>query len=505
MLHALGMGEEKVARAFMYGGLFSLFSASIFWVALSSRKPQGKAQSELVTLFIGWLVLPAFAAIPVIFLTPRIGVTGAWFEMIAALTTTGSTVYIDPNRVDISIHLWRAIVAWLGGLMTLMAAYVILAPRRMGGFEVLTGSSGTAAGVEVRLVELGAQMPPVESRVARAFRTILPVYGGLTGALIMLFGMVGGVSMDTVIHALGIVSTSGITALPEGLASAPNLGIEAIALMGMICAATARLYGNASRVGARVRLTADPELRLMAWIVLGASAALFLRHWLAALGQDDDSEIEALTALWGAIFTTLSFLTTTGYESASWEGARTWAGLDNPSLILLGLAAIGGGAATTAGGIKLVRAAALIRHGLDEIGQLAQPMAINPRRGIERRLGVASARGTVVTAGAFLSWAFIMLYVGAVFAVALALAVTGLPFETSLIGAIAAVSNTGPAFGAVAPLHDNFALMTAPQQLFLAIGMVAGRIETLALIALMRREAWSGMLATREKAGNRVI
>ncbi|MEM9784831.1 MAG: potassium transporter TrkG, partial [Pseudomonadota bacterium] len=493
MLHALSLGDERVARAFLYAGLFSAFWAGIFWIALGSRKPTGKAQSELITLLVGWLVLPGFAAIPLIILTPQIGLTGAWFEMVTCLTTTGSSVYLDATRVDTTLHLWRAIVGWLGGLMTLMAAYVILAPRRMGGFEVQTGGSSALASegpaTDVRLVELGAQMPPVENRAARALRILLPAYGGLTAVLVVLFGTAGGVSMDTVIHALGVVSTSGITALPDGMASAPNIGVEIIAAFGLVCAATARLYGNASRVGARMPLRSDPELRLMAWIVVVATLMLFVRHWLATLGQgyDEEAELEALSALWGTFFTILSFLTTTGYESASWQSARAWAGLENPTLILLGLAALGGGAATTAGGMKLLRAAALIRHGLDEIGRLAQPAAVNPRRGIERRLGIERARGTVVTAGAFLAWAFIMLYAGAVLAVALALAFTGLPFETAFIAAVAAVSNTGPAFGAVAPLHENFALMTAPQQVCLAAGMIAGRIETLALIALMRR------------------
>ncbi|HAG25807.1 MAG TPA: hypothetical protein DCK86_03150, partial [Rhodobacter sp.] len=39
--------------------------------------------------------------------------------------------------------------------------------------------------------------------------------------------------------------------------------------------------------------------------------------------------------------------------------AQAWSGLDNPSLILIALAVMGGGVATTAGGIKLLRAAAL--------------------------------------------------------------------------------------------------------------------------------------------------
>ncbi|MEO1467638.1 MAG: potassium transporter TrkG [Pseudomonadota bacterium] len=503
MLHALSLGEERVARAFLYASIFSGFSAAILGIALASRTPGPKSQSELITLIAAWALLPAFAAIPLVILTPQIGWVGAWFEMVAAFTTTGSTVYQEPGRIDISIHLWRGIVGWLGGLMTLTAAFVILAPRRMGGFEafVTPGSEAGAAqvaGIDVRLAELGAQMPPVASRVRRALKTILPVYGGITAALMMAFGMAGGVTITGVIHALGIVSTSGISPHAEGLAAEPSWTLEVIAVVGLIAAATSRVYGNASRVGTRARLVDDPELRLMALLVLAATALLMLRHWTAVLTLDNPGarESEGLAAFWGAFFTVVSYLTTTGYESASWQSAEAWAGLSNPTLILLGLCAIGGGAATTAGGMKLVRAAALLRHGVDEVAKIAQPNAVHGRG-----RGLGGGRGTLIGAGAFLGWAAIMLYTVTIFAVSLSLTLGGLDFQTAQIAAISVVSNTGPAFPAVAPGHSSFALMDTDQRVCLAIGMIAGRIETLALIAVMRRDAWIGLINGRKRGG----
>ncbi|MEO1276125.1 MAG: potassium transporter TrkG [Pseudomonadota bacterium] len=498
MFHALLEGDERVARAFLYAGLFTGFAAAIIGVALAGRARTATTQTELITLLAAWILFPVFMAIPLVMLTPQLGWVGAWFEMVLSFTTTGSTGYATLTRVDDSLHLWRGVVAWLGGLMTLTAAYVILAPRRMGGFEVRTQafSLSDQTSTAVRLAELGAKAPAASTRVHRALRTILPVYAGMTVVLVMLFGLAGEVSLAGVIHAFGIVSTAGVSPSAEGIALSGSIPIEMIAAVFLCAAATSRFYGDASRIGASVPLREDPELRLMALLVLAATALLFVRHWSAALTLDNvEGQGGALTALWGTAFTVLSYLTTTGYESTAWDSAQAWAGLTTPTLILLGLCALGGGAATTAGGIKLIRAAVLLRHGMREVERLAQPMAVHGR-------GEGSVSDGGLGEGAFLGWAFIMLYSGSIFAVTLALAMTGLNFQTSLVGAIAAVSNTGPAFAAVAEGHSSFANLDALQRVILAAGMVLGRIETLAVIAIFRGQSWALPLLVEKKGGN---
>ncbi|MEM8595607.1 MAG: potassium transporter TrkG [Pseudomonadota bacterium] len=496
---AMVQGDERSARAFLYAGLFTAFAAGILGVALQGRAASVGPQMELATLLAGWLAIPVFAAIPLVLLTPSIGWLGAWFEMVAAFTTTGSTIYLDPARVPDPVHLWRGIVAWLGGLVTLLAAYAILAPRRLGGFEVRThsGDDNDAAAGPVRLAELTARTPGIDERLRRAIRAILPVYASLTLAFFLLSGALAELDLDLAVHVLGTVSTSGISAGAPGAPAFPNVGVEMLATVFLVLAATARLYGNASPVGRTVRLSRDPELRLLALIVAAATLALFLRHWLGALSQvGGESGIDAIEAFWGIAFTTLSFLTTTGYEAASWESARAWAGLSNPTLMLLALAAIGGGAATTAGGIKLIRAAALIRHGLREIDRLAQPNVVGGSG-----TGVSAGMRGVVGEGAFLGWAFIMLFAGAVCVVVLGLAVSGLAFEPALVAAISAISNTGPVFGMVAPGHESYALLDGPQRVWLALGMVLGRMETLAVVALFRRDALLSLLPQRKRGG----
>jgi trk system potassium uptake protein TrkH len=101
---------------------------------------------------------------------------------------------------------------------------------------------------------------------------------------------------------------------------------------------------------------------------------LFVRHGLVTFENDAQNDVRsAARAVWGALFTITSFLTTTGFESADWTATRNWSGLGTPGLMLVGLSLIGGGVATTAGGIKLLRVYALWKHGQREIERLVHP------------------------------------------------------------------------------------------------------------------------------------
>ena len=48
----------------------------------------------------------------------------SYFEMVSALTTTGATLFA-PERLPPSVHLWRAQVGWMGGMLMWIAASAI--------------------------------------------------------------------------------------------------------------------------------------------------------------------------------------------------------------------------------------------------------------------------------------------------------------------------------------------------------------------------------------------
>ena len=491
MTKAVLAGEWRAARAFFYSAIFGILASGSIAVLLRPMKVRDTARHELLTLLLSWVLLSVFAAVPLVLLTPALGLVGAWFEMVAALTTTGGSAYARVSAAPDEIHLWRGIVGWFGGLLTLMAAYVVLAPRRLGGFEVLAAADGLAG---QRSVDLRVPQARFNSRTKRAFRTILPIYGLMTIGLGLVFNVADKPGLVAAVHAMSVVSTSGISPVEGGFAASGSFWAEFAAAVCMILAASRLLYRDATQTGRRRRWTEDPELRLMAVFVGLATALLFLRHWVGVLMIDVDMDaLDGFVALWGTLFTSISFITTTGFESFAWESARDWSGLANPGLILLALCTIGGGAATTAGGVKLIRAYALIRHGTRELERIAMPHSVAGSgagpRGLRRE-------------GAFIAWAFMMLFIMALMSAVLGLTLTGMSFDTALVAAIAALSNTGPAFAAVAEGDQSFATLSAAQRAILAAAMFLGRVETLAAIALFNPGAWQRHSVHSKKTGN---
>jgi len=507
-IYGLFQRDWHSARSFLYCAIFTGFVSAILAMALATHRRTGAWRHELRDLVLCWLVVPLFAGAPLWLRTPFVGFWGGWFEMVADFTTTGGTIYADLDKVPGAIHLWRGMVAWLGGLVTLIAAFAILAPRNVGGFEVAVhmrpgprrigaqaagdafseGASTIGAGLH------GGTTMPLDERLARILRMVLPVYAVLTFVLALLFSATGQDELESVVHAMAILSTSGVSPHPGGLAARPDFMAELVAVGFMVLAATRLTYTDMLRAGALGRWMRDPELRLMALLVATASLALLLRHWYGALTIDLGGRVsEALPAIWGAVVTTLSFLTTTGFESASWHTARDWSGLANPGLILLGLCSVGGGAATTAGGIKLVRLYALMRHGYRELERTAQPNIV---------LGTGARLRGILREGAFLAWAFIMLYSIAVFFAMIALTLTGLPFEPALIGALSSLSNTGPAFALVTEGAADYGRLNETQRAILAVVMVLGRVEALAVISVFGEDTWQRLSIRTKKTGN---
>jgi trk system potassium uptake protein TrkH len=185
--------------------------------------------------------------------------------------------------------------------------------------------------------------------------------------------------------------------------------------------------------------------------------------------------------LWGAFFTVLSFLTTTGFESVGWSDARIWSGLDAPGLILLGLAMMGGGVATTAGGVKLLRIYALYKLGRRELDRLAEPSSVGGGGAAARQL-----RGE----GAFLAFVFFMLFALSIGGLNLALGALGVPFEQALVLSVAALTTTGPMAEVTRIADGGWSALSDGAKAVLAAGMILGRMETLALLAFLLPAAW---------------
>ena len=473
-IHAGQLRQWALARAFLDTSVFFVVVGIILGLATMTRPVRVPPRYFLLTLLLVYILLPLMLAVPLLSTVPGLGLGGAYFEMLSCLTTTGATLFDRPQALPEPVHLWRALVGWTGGLLVLVSSFAILAPLSLGGFEIGHAGDDRRSGARSGTVD------EARHRLARALRVIVPVYAGMTAALFLLLVVCGDTPFVALCHAMATLSTSGISPVGglDGSRSGP-LGEIAIAVF-LVPAISLRGFGVLSRrrIGPRF---SDPQIQLMLLSVVGITAVLFLRSFLGAAEIDrQDNLLAAVRAIWGSLFTVLSFLTTTGFESQDWRTMQLWSDLPDPGIVLLAVAVMGGGVATTAGGIKLLRLYALYRHGLRELDRLIHPNVLG-RRGQGEQL--ISARGARV------AFIFLMLFLIAIAVVMYALALTGLDFVRSLSLAIAGLTTTGPA---MAVLGDGpvYGELSATARAIFCAAMIVGRMEVLVIVALFNPLYW---------------
>ncbi len=478
-LHAYSVRDLEVARAFLYSGLLGLLLFGMLAIAASTYRIRRQGRSHLISIFLCFSCLPLMLAIPFSEAVPDTRFFNAYIEMVSSLTTTGLTLF-EAERLPPSIHLWRALVGWLGGFFVWVTAIAILAPLSLGGFEVVS-SDEVGRGASGSTVQLDRVTNPSE-RLLRYSLRLAPVYGGLTLILWVALIMAGDTALIAICHAMAALSTSGISPV-GGTETAPSgLGGEALIFVFLVFALSRVTFSADERRAGWRALAADPELRIGLLLVVVIPALLFLRHWATTF--EDGSAVtlaEGLMGLWGALFTVASFLTTTGFVSDSWGAARAWSGLSSPGIVLVGLAVLGGGVATTAGGVKLLRVFALFKHGVREMDKLVLPSSVG---------GAGQTARQFRRQGAYIAWIFFMLFALSVAGVAALLALAGLSFDEALVMTVATLSTTGPLTEVAAAAPLKLVQFDDAAKAIAAAAMVLGRLETLAIIALLNPEFW---------------
>jgi trk system potassium uptake protein TrkH len=95
-----------------------------------------------------------------------------------------------------------------------------------------------------------------------------------------------------------------------------------------------------------------------------------------------------------------------------------------------------------------------------------------------------------LTEGAYFAWVFFMLFATSIAAGMMALSLAGVEFETALVLTIAALTTTGPLAEVATAEPIAYAPLGPGVKLILGALMIVGRLETLALLALLSPASW---------------
>ncbi len=468
---ALIADDHQASRSFFYTGLLTVVFSVIVGIAIQNFRPRLSYVDQLFGLLLTFILMPVLLAAPLATLVDSATLLDLYVDMVSCLTTTGAAVAELSPALGRSVEIWRAEVAWLGGFLIWVAAAAILEPLSLGGFEVAT-----------RRVAALDSTPRRDRRIARRSlqlhaKNLLPWYLGATAVLSVLEFASGADAVTAIVLSMSTISTSGIApAIQTGWFQ------EAIILVFLIFALSS-LFVTARGAAFRPdRILGDPELKVALLVVAGTLAAVLLANIDVLLAaRSTEMGAEWAGAVWGSLFTTASFLATAGFESSFVEGKLTSTQFGYPAAVLIFLAALGGGVATTAGGIKLLRVLALARLSNQELSRLVYPSTVAASPGIGRELKVS---------GQEFAWiAFVVFCVTAAFLL-LAFAASGLSFTEAAVVSFASLSTTGPLAKSVLGPGFNYWDLGGGAKCLLATAMILGRLEFLTVIALFNPALW---------------
>jgi trk system potassium uptake protein TrkH len=177
-----------------------------------------------------------------------------------------------------------------------------------------------------------------------------------------------------------------------------------------------------------------------------------------------------------ALFNVVSIVTGTGYASADYS---SWGPVAVIVFFYAGL--IGGCAGSTSCSVKVFRYQLLFSAIKMQLNKVNSPNGIFTMRYQGRIVG-----GDVVNSVI----SFFVIFFVSLGVSALALIFTGLDMLTAISGAAAAIANIGPGLGEVIGPSGNYGSLNDVAKWILAVTMLVGRLELLAVYTLLTLRFW---------------
>lgn len=443
---------------FLESAILTVFVGGV--LALSCRNGVQKGlsirQTFLLTVSV-WFVLPGFAAVPMMVGPPNLSLVDAFFEAMSGLTTTGATVVSGLDDLPRGILLWRGVLQWLGGVGIIVVAMVFLPELRVGGMQIFRSEAFDT---------MGKILP----RAAEIASRISVIYISLTVACGIAYVATGMAPFEALVHALTTVSTGGM-ATTDNSFSAYGAGAHYVAVLFMILAALPFVRYVQFIAGDPAPLWRDSQVRGF-FLVLGV--LVLVMSWFLMREYHDDHEL----AFRESLFNIVSIMSGTGFASANY---MEWGAFPVVAFFFIGL--IGGCAGSTACSAKIFRYQLLFASIRAQIRKLHSPHGVF----------IPRYQGKPVTDDVMSSvMAFFLVFILSIGVLSVLLGMTGMDFISSVSGAATAMANIGPGLGNEIGPAGNFAGLSDTAKWMLAIAMLVGRLEILAVLTLLTPAFWRG-------------
>ncbi|EJL6278264.1 TPA: TrkH family potassium uptake protein [Vibrio cholerae] len=458
-LLSLFVFQDHISGDFFTPSIGMLVGVFLFSVILrKSELHKVTFRDALIFASLTWVLTGFLGALPIHFVT-KVSMTDAIFESISGLTTTGATVLSGLDDMPKSFLLYRQFLQWMGGLGVVIFVVAVLPMLNVGGMRLLKAETPGPI-----------KDDKLSPRINKTAHYLWGVYLTITVMCALAYYLAGMSVYDAIAHSFTTVSTGGFSTYDASMWHFESHLILMLSnIFMMLGAISFGLHFRVFRNGfAGLRLYAsDEESRV--FILTAIALSVILGWYIFSHSAYEDF----LTSLSFAMFSVVSFMTSTGFGAAdlsSWPAAS--------ALFLVFCAYLGGCSGSTAGGNKFVRDIITFKVIRREIRQLTYPRAILPIR-YQGRIVTPDVTNSVM---AFMSLAALTTVV-----FTLLMMSTGLDFWSSFTAVVACINVLGPGFGAVA---SNFQPVSDPGIWILNLAMILGRLEYFTVLAMLLPHFW---------------
>ena len=424
--------------------IFSLIFSFIFgFIFLIKKKREIKVSiyEKIITVILGYLILPIFISIPYYFSIYNITFVNAYFEAVSGFTSTGFSIFENIKHLDESLILWRSSSQWIGGLYFLFSIILLIDIFDTNLKKSLTNYLSFNT-----------------SETLKQSTKILILYTALTFGIFVILNISSIRSFNSFNLAMTIISSGGF--LPTN------------SLSNILDTKTKEIF--------------------FSFTMLTSFFSLFLSYNILTINKKNinffHEDFYLLIYLcflivlffllfnstynFSAIFLSLS-------SSISNIGVSLNGSYSNISFLFLIITIVGGSFFSTSSGIRLVKLYSLFKFSINELVSHAKPLNvfINKLEFSDTKIETKNINKYFIS---------VLIFILSLFILSSILTISGIDVESSFKLSILTLMNT--VNSSIHGLNGfNFDELTYFTKYFLIIFMIIGRVELLTILIILKK------------------
>lgn len=451
---------EADSGVFLLSTIITLLAGVIgLLVGRRAESRMGEREGYVIVAMV-WVVFSAFGLLPYYLSGQVPTLTDAWFESMSGFTTTGATIIPDLEVITHGLLFWRSLTQWIGGMGIIVLSIAILPIFGLNGMQLY------AAEVS------GLTYEKVSPRIADTAKMMWSIYVLLTVTEVVALWLCGMDMFDAVCHSFSTIATGGFSTHNNSLEYYDSAAIHYTVTFFMFISGINFVLLIYLLRGKTRYFFKDEELRWYSVAVAVFAVLLTLGLYIARPGW---SGVEMERAFRDSIFTVISSMTSTGYTISDYMywPVVAW-------VVIFFLMLTGACAGSTAGGIKWVRLAIIMKNGVAEFQRRIHPNAIIPVKLNEKAVPQQTINNIM---------AFLIFYVFIIVVTVVIFCATGVDFDEAIGSAVSAIGNVGISIGQFGPA-GTYAEFPVVAKWVMSFVMLIGRLEIFTVLLLFTKALW---------------